>query len=103
MYLMNQKITLTKIMPHLVALSSLILVTGCVITPPGPSVASFGAGSDAAYINATRGRADAQITQAQSRQYALQQEVIAREMALEQQKRNRELSNSEGIFRSLLN
>jgi|GEM_PF-2747880 len=81
-----------------------LMTTGCV-TPPGPSVASLGAGSDAAYLNATRGRADAQISQAQARQYSTQRQQVSEEMALEQQKKNntmQDISNTVNVVGGVL-
>jgi hypothetical protein len=74
------------------------VVTGCAVTPPGPTIANYGDGSDAAYINSTRGRADAQITEAQAQQYRLQQEIVMREQALEQQKRQQTMDNVNGVL-----
>ncbi len=71
-------------------------ITGCVV-PPGPSAASLGAGSDAAYLNANRGRADAQISSAQANQYSRQREQVSEEMQLEQQKRGNTMRNMQGI------
>jgi hypothetical protein len=71
-------------------------VSGCIV-PPGPSVASLGAGSDAAYLNASRGRADAQISSAQASQYSRQREQVSEEMQLEQQKRGNTMQNMQGI------
>lgn len=72
------------------------LPVSCV-TPPGHSVAQYGAGSDAAYINSTRGRADAQMSRAQEEQYYRQQNVVSREMDLEQKKRSNTINNTRGI------
>lgn len=77
------------------------LLTGCVATPPGPSVASLGMGSDAAAINAGRGRADAQMTRAQAEQYSLQQQIISQEMALEQQKRQNTINNTRSLVQGV--
>ena len=80
----------------LLTLSSISLLASCVGS--SPSIAGLGAGSDAAYMNATRGRADAQISSAQEEQYARQQRVVSREMDLEQKKRNNFYQNAGGII-----
>ena len=72
-------------------------ITGCIV-PPGPTVGSLGAGSDAAYLNASRGRADAQISSAQAAQYSRQRQQVSEEMQLEQQKRQNSFRNSSGFF-----
>ncbi|MDD5275725.1 MAG: hypothetical protein PHR16_06555 [Methylovulum sp.] len=77
------------------------LTAGCAATPTGPSAASYGAGSDTAYLNASRGRADAQVTEAQVEQYRRQQAIVGDEMALEQQKRDNTLNNTRGILQNL--
>lgn len=64
----------------------LTVLTSC--TTGGPTVASLGAGSDTAYLNATRGRADAQVSEQQARQYSRQRQQVSEEMQLEQQKRS---------------
>jgi hypothetical protein len=69
------------------------LISGCAMTPPGPSVASQGPGSDTAYINAGRGRADAQVTKDQADQYERQRQQVKGEMDLEQAKRNQTTNN----------
>ncbi len=74
-----------------------VSMTGCVV-PPGTSVASMGAGSDAAYLNASRGRADAQISSAQANQYSRQRQQVSEEMQLEQQKRQHTAANMFGAF-----
>jgi hypothetical protein len=74
-----------------------MVLSGCV-TPPGPSVAKLGAGSDAANVNANRGRADAQISSAQAAQYSRQREQVSEEMKLEQQKRKNTMDNVKGFF-----
>lgn len=81
---------------------------GCAMTPPGPSVASQGPGSDTAYINAGRGRADAQVTKDQADQYNRQREQVKGEMDLEQAKRDQSTKNirdtisTVGAVRSLI-
>jgi len=77
------------------------LATGCVATPSGPSAGSYGAGSDTAYLNASRGRADAQVTEAQVEQYRRQQAIVADEMSLEQQKRDNTLKNAQGVLQTI--
>ena len=63
-----------------------------------PSVSGLGAGSDAAYLNANRGRADAQISRAQAEQYSRQRQQVSEEMQLEQQKKNNFYQNAGGIL-----
>ena len=63
-----------------------------------PSVSGLGPGSDAAYLNANRGRADAQISSAQAEQYSRQRRQVSEEMALEQQKRNNFYQNAGGLI-----
>lgn len=81
----------------LVAAAIALTTTGCV-TPPGPTVASLGPGSDAAYLNANRGRADAQMSRAQAEQYSRQRQQTAEEMQLEQMKRNQTMQNVQGVI-----
>ncbi len=87
---------------------ALISLGGCVMTPPGPSVASQGPGSDTAYVNAGRGRADAQVTKDQADQYDRQRQQVKGEMDLEQAKRDQSTKNVKdtigtiGAIRSLL-
>lgn len=69
------------------------MVAACAITPPGPSVASQGPGSDTAYINAGRGRSDAQVTKDQAEQYERQRQQVKGEMDLEQAKRDQTTNN----------
>ncbi len=78
-----------------------ILLTGCVATPPGQSVSSLGMGSDAAAINAGRGRADAQMTRAQAEQYNRQQQIVSQELALEQQKRENTINNTRSMVQGV--
>jgi hypothetical protein len=85
------------------SIHSLILSAVCYsilssCTTGGPTIASLGAGSDAAYINASRGRADAQISQQQAMQYSRQRRQVSEEMALEQQKRNNFLQTTGGVL-----
>ncbi len=77
------------------------LLSGCVATPPGQSVASLGMGSDSAAINAGRGRADAQMTRAQAEQYSRQQQIVSQEMALEQQKRQNTINNTRSMVQGV--
>jgi hypothetical protein len=79
------------------------LTTGCVATPAGPSVGSYGAGSDSAYINASRGRADAQMTAAQAEQYRRQQAIVSDELDLEQKKRANTINNTNGLIQGIGN
>jgi uncharacterized protein YcfL len=60
-----------------------LLITGCASTG---GVGSYAAGSDSAYLNANRGRPDAQITAAQATQYTRQRQQTQEELQLEQQK-----------------
>ncbi|GAA5482496.1 NGK_0946 family protein [Haloferula sargassicola] len=76
------------------------LLASC--TTGGPTVASLGAGSDSAYLNASRGRADAQISEQQAQQYSRQRQQVAEEMGLEQQKR-RNFFESTGSTLDILN
>ena len=64
------------------------VLPSCAVVPPGPSIASLGAGSDSAYLNANRGRADAQITADQAKQYSRQRQQVSEEMRLEEEKKN---------------
>lgn len=82
----------SKIITLLVATSLVSCTTG------GPTVASLGAGSDAAYLNASRGRADAQISEQQARQYSRQRQQVSEEMALEQQKRSNFFQTTGGVL-----
>ncbi len=77
-------------------LTFVIFIAGC--TTGGPTIGSLGAGSDAAYINATRGRRDAQISEQQARQYSRQRRQISEEMQLEQQKRSNFIDSTRGIL-----
>ncbi len=77
------------------------LASGCVATPAGPSVGSYGAGSDAAYLNASRGRADAQMTAAQAEQYRRQRQSVSEELDLEQKKRANTINNTNGILQGI--
>jgi len=72
------------------------LISGC--TTGGPTIGSLGPGSDAAYLNATRGRRDAQISEQQARQYSRQRRQISEEMQLEQQKRSNFIDSTRGIL-----
>lgn len=83
------------------AISLMAGLSGCVTTPAGPSVASQGAGSDTAYLNASRGRADAQVTAAQAEQYSRQRQQVKEEMELEQQKRQGTIDNVNGMLRGV--
>lgn len=58
------------------------LFTGCA------STGGLAAGSDAAHLNGTRGRGDAQISEAQAKQYDRQRQEVLSEQQLEQQKQN---------------
>lgn len=72
------------------------LLASCVGS--SPSIAGLGAGSDAAYLNANRGRADAQISSAQAEQYRRQQDLTSREMDLESKKRRNFYQNAGGMI-----
>jgi hypothetical protein len=89
------------ILPLLGSILIANLATGCVATPAGPSIGSLGAGSDTAYLNASRGRADAQVTAVQAEQYRRQQAIVSDEMALEQQKRQNTLQNTNGLLQGI--
>ena len=80
----------------LAAIASASLLSNCATN--GPSVAGLGAGSDAAYLNASRGRADAQISSVQAEQYSRQRRQVSEEMSLEQQKRNNFFQNAQGVM-----
>lgn len=67
--------------------------SSCTQVASGPTVASLGAGSDAAYLNATRGRPDAQISKDQAEQYSRQRNQVAEEMSIEQMKKQHFLQN----------
>jgi len=84
------------ILPTITAGLALAL-TGCV-TPPSPTIGSLGAGSDSAYLNANRGRADAQMSRAQAEQYSRQRQQIAEEMQLEQMKRDNTTRNINNVL-----
>jgi hypothetical protein len=66
-------------------LTAAALLTGCQSTLP--SVGALGAGSDSGYINASRGRLDAQMSEAQAQQYQRQHKVVSGEIDLEAKKR----------------
>lgn len=98
----NRSISLTnpamkKSLPLLLAGLTLLFTQSCAV-PPGPSIAALGPGSDAAYLNATRGRADAQITADQAKQYSRQRQQVSEEMMLEQQKRQGTINNVRGVL-----
>jgi hypothetical protein len=84
---MNSKIT---------AFLSVLCLSSC--TTGGPTIAGLGAGSDAAYLNSSRGRADAQISEQQARQYSRQRQQVSEEMSLEQQKRSNFLQTTGGVL-----
>lgn len=75
----------------------LISLSSCVTS--GPSIAQYGPGDDAAYLNGTRGRPEAQISEAQARQYSRQRQQIAEEMQMEMLKRERMWQTLGGIAR----
>lgn len=63
---------------------TLLLGTGCrLFKSDGSTISNFGAGSEAAFLNAIRGRFDAQITSDQARQYSRQRNQVSEEMRLE--------------------
>lgn len=80
----------------LLTLTSVSLLASCVGS--SPTIAGLGAGSDAAYLNANRGRADAQISSAQAEQYRRQQDLTEREMRLEREKRRNFYDNAGGMI-----
>jgi len=92
---MKQKHTILTSTITMLALALTLTLGGCV-TPPGPTIASLGPGSDAAYLNANRGRADAQMSRAQAEQYSRQREQTAEEMQLEQLKKQQTMENIQG-------
>lgn len=77
-------------------LMTFTLISGC--TTGGPTIGGLGAGSDAAWTNATRGRRDAQISQQQAEQYSRQRRQISEEMQLEQQKRSNFFESARGFL-----
>ena len=83
-----------KLQPSLLlACVAACLLPSCAVVPPGPSIASLEAGSDSAYLNANRGRADAQITADQAKQYSRQRQQISEERRLEEEKKNATYNN----------
>ena len=76
---------------------ALLALSGCV-TAPSPTIASLGAGSDSASLNASRGRADAQISSAQAQQYSRQRNQVSEEMDLEQKKKGNTINNTQGVI-----
>lgn len=89
---MNAK-TFSKVILMAVIAAS---VSACATT--GPTVASLGPGSDAAYLNATRGRRDAQMSSNQAQQYTRQRQQVAQEMELEQMKKRQFFENASGTI-----
>jgi len=83
-------------MKYAILLSFVAALSSC--TTGGPTVAGLGAGSDAAYLNASRGRSDAQISEQQARQYSRQRQQVSEEMQLEQQKRSNFFQSAGGIL-----
>ena len=83
-------------MKYAILLSFVAALSSC--TTGGPTIGSLGAGSDAAYLNASRGRADAQVSEQQARQYSRQRQQVSEEMQLEQQKRNNFFQSAGGIL-----
>jgi hypothetical protein len=82
------------------AISLTIAITASILTSctSSPTVAALGPGSDTAYLNANRGRADAQISKQQADQYNRQREQVRGEMDLEQQKKANFLDNANGVI-----
>ncbi len=68
---------------------NIILTTALVsaLSACAGTTGSMAAGSDAKYMNASRGSAGAHISAAQEEQYARQQRLTAREIQLENMKR----------------
>lgn len=85
-----------KMIVLVTGLATAMVTTSC--TTGGPTIASLGAGSDAAYMNATRGRADAQISEQQALQYSRQQRMVSQEMDLEQKKRDNFMRSTSGTL-----
>lgn len=79
----------------------ILLASGCTVTQPGPSVKSLGPGSDTAYLNANRGRADAQITKDQADQYNRQREQVKGEMELENAKKQADHQDTQNTLSTL--
>jgi hypothetical protein len=67
-------------MKYAILLSFVAALSSC--TTGGPTIRGLGAGSDASYLNAERGRADAQISEQQARQYSRQRQQVSEEMEL---------------------
>lgn len=83
------------------------ILVGCGGTAPvrEDSVAVQGMGSDAALINARRGRADAQISAAQEQQYERQRRVADAEMEYQDRQDERAFKQANrrvGLFGSIL-
>ena len=85
------------------AISMLVfaLASGCAVSQPGPSVKSLGAGSDTAYLNANRGRADAQVTKDQAEQYNRQREQVKGEMELERAKKQADHEDTQNTLQTI--
>lgn len=84
---------------HLTLLSLVCATAVSSCVAPSPSIAQYGPGSDAAYLNGTRGAPEAQISEQQALQYRRQQDIVAREMQLEMLKRERMWQTLGGIAR----
>ena len=65
-----------------------------------PTIAGLGAGSDSAYLNATRGRSDAYVSRSQAEQYSRQRSQVSEEMDLEQKKKRHFRENMGGNLRA---
>lgn len=72
-----------------------IILPSCTSSP---TVAALGPGSDTAYLNANRGRADAQVSKQQAEQYNRQRDQVKGEMELEQQKKDNFYKNANGVM-----
>lgn len=77
------------------------LASGCAVSQSGPSVKSLGAGSDTAYLNANRGRADAQVTKDQAEQYNRQREQVKGEMDLERAKKQSDQEDTRNTLQTI--
>lgn len=64
-----------------------VLTASALLSACAGTTGSMAAGSDTAYMNASRGSASAHVSAAQEEQYARQQRLTAREIELENMKR----------------
>ncbi|MEI6278456.1 MAG: hypothetical protein WCQ16_03605 [Verrucomicrobiae bacterium] len=72
-----------------------LVISGCTTSP---TVSKLGPGSDAAALNATRGRSDAQLSSVQAEQYSRQRRQVGEEMQLEQMKKDQFFRNAGGVI-----